>query len=81
VITKNSVFPARILFMVEECTTAQPATGLFTAISIWWLLVVVILLPKIVGVSGVVIAALAFTLSQFFEIAYLLYRSRRLELG
>jgi len=41
----------------------------------------VILLPKVVGLSGVVIAALAFTLSQFFEIAYLVYRARRLNLG
>src|SRR6056297_3110379 len=41
----------------------------------------VILLPKVVGLSGVIIAAMAFTLSQFFEIAYLVYRARRLELG
>ena len=41
----------------------------------------VIFLPRIVGLSGVIIAALAFTLSQFFEIAYLYYQSRRLQVG
>jgi len=41
----------------------------------------VIFLPRIVGLSGVIIAALAFTLSQFFEIAYLFYQSRRLQVG
>ena len=52
------------------------AVGLNTAT----LTAMVVFLPKVVGLSGVIIAALAFTLSQFFEIAYLYYRAHRLQL-